>query len=203
MLYKEYVKIKNLIMIYDCYGKSLICADHDVMWESRALLLLDAMCELGDNGKYPESAALDSVLKFIKENPEASMLRKYMDHFISNYKEGVQPTIKDYEIHGFILHCLDDFRHRNQSNLGGVYFNDSLIEMNLKNIKNGLQLNIKTENVMIKIERNSVNYPHNFMVNNRSVPDIKMEELINLINYSNIVKDPTVVNTEAAYYFLR
>lgn len=190
-------------MIHDCYGKSLICADHDVMWESRALLLLDSMCELGNNGRYPESSSLDSVIKFIKENPEASMLRKYMDHFISNYKEGVKPTIKDYEIHGFILHCLDDFRHRNQSNLGGVYFNDSLIEMNLKNINNGLQLNIKTGKLIIKIERNSVNYPHNFMVNNRKVADIKMEELINLINYGNIVKNPTVVNTEAAYYFLR
>lgn len=190
-------------MIYSFYREAIIFANYDSMWEARALTLLDSMCELSEQGKFPKNASLDTVLEFIRSNPDASMLRKYMEHANISYQAADKPTIKDYEVHAFILHCLEDFIYRNQQQLEGVYFNETEFEIRFKNINEAGEVTIKSGLLTITIERKGMHPPHLFTINGHKAPNINIGELINLINYGNIVKDPSIMNTQAACYFLR
>ena len=203
MLYKDYIKIKKLIMIYSFYREPILLPEHNSMWEVRSLTLLDAMCELSDKKKFPKNTSLDTLLEFIRNNPDSSMLRGYMENANISYQEGSTPSINDYEMHAFILHCLRDFIYRHQQQLEGVYFNETEFKMKFQNLNEAGELTIQSGSLTIAIERQGMHPPHLFTINGHKAPNINIGELINLINYGNIVKDPSIINTQAACYFLR
>lgn len=204
MNYHEYIEVKNLINIYEFYGESYLKPENgDHMWASRTRLLLNAMCELEKDNKYPASSGLHDIIDFVNNNQDAEKLKNYL-----NILPGFQPSLginqgnDTYNQHGFVSMGLENLKQRNLNNVNEVCTFNLNGQFRLREDVTGMYLNIERDNFSIHLEKRNEFQEKTFRYNNIIVNDIEFSELINMIAYGDTVKIFSKENTQAAYFFL-
>ena len=204
MNYQEYIEVKNLINIYEFYGESHAKHENgDNMWGARTRLLLNSMCELEKDNKYPASSGLHDIIDFVNNNKDAEKLKFYL-----NMLPGFQPTLgknqgnDTYNQHGFVSMGLEDLKQRNLNNVNKFCTFKLNGQFRLRKDVTGMYLNIERENFSIHLEKRNEFLAKTFRFNNVIVNDIEFPELINMIAYGDTVKMFSKENTQAAYFFL-
>lgn len=206
MKYEEYIKIKNLINLCDFYGENINRKDGSGldMWASRSLLLINVMCELSHEDKFPKSASLEDLIVFGSKYPEAKKLNEYIKML-----PGFDPTLGHNQTnstltqHGFVQMGLSQIGEKKEHevnkkctlNLSGTY----IIRQDLT----GLYLDVHCNNRIINVEKRTEFREKSFRINGTLVDDLDFCDLINCITYAYEVKVLNKNNINAAYYFLR
>lgn len=204
MNYHEYIEVKNLINIYEFYGESYLKPENgDYMWASRTRLLLNAMCELENDNKYPASSGLHDIIDFFNNNKDAEKLKNYL-----NILPGFQPSLgrnqgnETYNQHGFVSMGLENLKQRNLDNVNeGCTFNLNG-QFRLREDITGMYLNIERDNFSIHLEKRNEFAEKTFRVNGTILENVEFYELVNIIAHANHVKALSKENTQAAHFLL-
>lgn len=205
MLYAEYIIISNFTRLSKFYGLHNLNIGSYAKWTIKTLNFLDALIELEDENKYPESIMLDSIVEFAQDNKTSYKLRQYLDNLpgIGYQNKKIYATTSAYENHGYLMHYIQSMKWENISDLGGKYELFIIGNCRVKTNDESTIMTIKIDDIVIKIEKNSNLRDKSFIVNGVLLHNIEFNELVNFINYANVVKKLTIENTQAAYYFLR
>lgn len=201
MNYTDYIKIKNLFNIYDFYGKDY--KKHNDMWMGRTIRLIIAMCELADEYKFPSSADLKVIIKFVDDNPKALKLKSYI-----NCLPGFDPSLGINQSsatelqHGFITMNIPNVKIEKDKELQDKC--DFKLDRKYKLIKSktGFYLTVDFNDITMTLEKRNEFKENTFMVNGILIDNVEFHELVNIIAYANNVKELTKENTQAAYFFL-
>lgn len=204
MNYNEYIKIQNLINIYDFYGESFLKNEGgDDMWAGRTRCLLNAMCELANDNKYPISSDLPDLMDFVDNNTNAKKLNDYVYNL-----PGFQPSLGKnqtpglYTQHGFVAMGLHNLRTRNLKYFNGECEFKLNGKYRLRQDQTGIYLNIEFDDFSLKLEKRNEFLEKTFRINNVLVDNLTFHELINMITYASAVKSISKENTQAAHFFL-
>lgn len=174
-------------------------------WTIRSLNFLEALIELEDDNKYPDSIMLDSIIEFVENNETACKLRQCLDKLpgIGYQNKKIYATQSAYENHGYLMHSIQSLQWEKISELGGRSELFLMGDCRVTTNDESTTMTITIENIVIKIEKNSNLKDKSFVVNGVLLYNIEFNELVNFINYAHFVKKLTIQNTQAAYYFLR
>jgi len=205
MQYAEYITISNFTRLSKFYGLHNLNIGSYATWTIRTLNFLEALIELEDENKYPDSIILDSIIEFADENKTAYKLRQYLDTLpgIGYQNEKIYATKKADENHAYLMHCIQSIQWENVSEFGGKSELFIVGDCRVKSNKESSVMTITIDDILIKIEKSSNLQDKSFVINGVLLHNIEFNELVNFINYSSIVKKLTIENTQAAYYFLR
>lgn len=205
MLYDEYITISNFTRLSKFYGLHNLNIGSYATWTIRTLNFLEALIELEDEKKYPESILFDSIIDFVENNKKAYKLRQYIDDVpgVEYQDEKMYITQKAYENHAYLMHCIQSIQWENMSEFGGKSELFLMGDCRVKTNNESTTMTIKIDDIVIKIEKNSNLKDKSFIVNGVLLHNVEFNELVNFINYANFVKKLTIENTQAAYYFLR
>lgn len=204
MLYNEYIKVKNLLNIYAFYGKeTLKPTNGDAMWAIRTELLLNAMCELEDDNKYPISSKLKDLIDFSDNNQSAQKLKNYIINLPGfNQSLGNSQSWDTDTQHNFVAMGLITIPMRNQKpfteectfNLNGNY--------KLRENDTGLYLDVEFDDFVVKLEKRNEFPEKTFRINNTMVDNLTFHELVNMITYANHVKNFSKENIQGTHFLL-
>lgn len=204
MNYNNYIKIQNLSHIYDFYGESFLRNESgDDMWANRTRWLLNAMCELANDNKYPLSSDLPDLMDFVDNNPNAKKLNEYilnLPGFQQNLGKNQPHGL--YTQHGFVTMGLDNLRTRNLKYFNGECEFNLNGQYRLRQDQTGIYLDITFDDFSIQLEKRNEFLEKSFRINNVMVDNLAFYELINMITYASAVKAISKENTEAAHFFL-
>jgi hypothetical protein len=205
MQYKEYITVCNFTRLSKFYGLHNLNIGSYATWTIRTLNFLEALIELEDDNKYPDSIMLDSIIEFVENNKTACKLRQYLDTLpgIGYQNKKIYVTKKADENHAYLMHCIQSIQWENMSEFGGKSEFFLMGHCRVKTNNESTIMNIKIDDIVIKIEKNSNLKDKSFIVNDLLLHNIEFNELVNFINYASVVKKLTIENTQAAYYFLR
>lgn len=204
MNYAEYIKIQNLIHIYDFYGESFLKKEGGFdMWTGRTHILLKSMCELENDNKYPLSSDLPDLIDFIDNNPNARKTCDYVYNlpgFQASLGKNQHPGL--YTQHGFVAMGLENLRTKALEKFN----NECAFKLNgnyrLRQDQTGIYLDIEFDDFSMKLEKRNEFLEKTFRINNVLVDNLTFHELINMITYSSAVKSLNKENTQAAHFFL-
>lgn len=204
MNYNNYIKIQNLSHIYDFYGESFLRNESgDDIWANRTRWLLNSMCELANDNKYPLSSDLPDLMDFVANNPNAKKLNEYILNL-----PGFQPSLgknqtpRLYIQHGYVTMGLENLRTRNLKYFNGECEFNLNGQYRLKQDQTGIYLDITFDDFSIQLEKRNEFLEKSFRINNVMVDNLAFYELINMITYASTVKAISKENTEAAHFFL-
>lgn len=211
MLANEFVAIKNKMDICKFYDLSkfydiFILNNTDDVHCVAARLLVAVFCELESQNKYPKSSELNDLILFVNENPEAKKLNKYLND-IPGYDPlfGCKQTKETYYQHRMSLFGLNELRHRSYkfSDFNSNFCLDNIISLYGEEDDKGAYLNVNSNGSFLKVEKLFEFNTKTFRLNDVMFENIEINNLINIINYANIVKELNLENIQAAYCFLR
>lgn len=204
MNYNEYIKIQNLMHIYDFYGLNFLSLEgSDDMWSSRAMMLLKSMCQLENDNQYPLSSDLPDLIDFSENNPEAVGITNYIQ-CLPGFKPslGKNQTSDTYRQHGFITMNFYNLKIRNDKHMED-YCNFKLDgKYRLRKNLTGIYLTIDFEDITVTLEKRNEFLEKSFRVNGTMVDNVEFHELVNMISYACHVKEINKENTQAAHFFL-
>jgi carboxypeptidase C (cathepsin A) len=205
MYYNEYIKIKNIANICGFYGETFLSNNSGMdMWSSRALMLIESMCELSYKEKYPQSSNLDDLTKFITENQDAVKLKNYLK-ILPGYKDslGSNQSTGTYNQHGFVEMNLNGLAEQREQELNDRCTINHLGKYTLRTDQDGSYLDVVFNDYTVQIEKRNEFLQKTFRVNDTLVDDIELHNLVNIISYTQFTKNITKENIEAVYYLLR
>jgi hypothetical protein len=221
MLTPEYIKVNNLKKLTDFMGVPFYTdkQNTDNMWQNRTLFLLSCMCELEHENKLPKSEILNDLIDFLDENPTASKLREYLN-MIPGYDEKNKKNqfMGTYEQHGYITMglrelasgyyirsgngILNEYKNFNLNLEGSFIYSKNKNKHYLTINSDGFHIQLETEHEMLDNSAHKDNNRRCIKFNDRIFNNVSFSEIVNAITYARFVKDITIENTQAAYFFL-
>lgn len=206
----EFIHIKNKMDIchfysYRDYYETFISDERKDVHYLAARLLVPIFCQLEKENKYPESTELNDLIKFSVANPSAFKLTSYLND-IPGYDESLychQPQETYYE-HQIASLGFNELKHR--SNKFSEYKTDYCLD-NITSLYGyeddmGQYLQVISNGVEITVEKLYSYKKNTFKIKGIMFEDIEVNMLINIINYSSLVKELNIDNIQAAYNFL-
>lgn len=210
MYAQEFITIKNKMDICKFYDPSKY---YDIFIVNKkdynctiGRLLVTAFCELENKNKYPKSSELNDLIIFANENPEAKKLNKYIND-TPGYDQLLEcnQSKETYYQHHMTLFSLKELSNRSYkfSDFNPNFCIDNIISLYVEEDDKGAYLNVNANGAFLKVEKLFEFNTKTFRVNDVMFENIEINNLINIINYANIVKELNLENIQAAYCFLR
>lgn len=211
MIASEFIHIKNkmdICQLYDYrkYYETFIANEKNDVHYVAARLLVTIFCELEKENKYPRSTDLNDLIIFSVANPSAFKLARYLNN-IPGYDEKLycnQPQETYYE-HKITSLGFNELKYRSYkfSEYESDYCLDNITSLYGYEDDVGQYLNVLSNDIKFKVEKLYSYEKNTFKIKNILFKDMKINDLINVINYTSVVKELNLKNIQAVYNFLR